>query len=107
MEMVRVKSADSPLSAVAGVKLLPKEQVYVRSCSSLSSHVMFLLLSCAVEGGSRVSRTRTREVPLGEGACIFAVAAVVYVGIYYYSRARKGVCDGGGQGRVHRLQSWP
>ena len=48
--------------------------------SSLSGHVVtFLLLSCTVEGGSRVSHTRTREVPLGEGACIFALAAVVHL----------------------------
>ena len=44
MEMVRVKSADSPLSAVAGVKLLPKEQVCVRSRSSVSSHVSVAFL---------------------------------------------------------------
>ena len=52
----------------------------VRSCSSISSQViMFLLLSCTVEGGSRVSSTRSRQVPLKEGVCIFAVAAVVHV----------------------------
>ena len=35
--------------------------------------------SCAVEGGSGVSYTRTREVPLEEGVCISGVAVVVYV----------------------------
>ena len=79
-EMVRVKSADSTLSAIAGVKLLPKVQVYVRSCSSMSSHViMFLLLSCAVEGGSRASHTRTREVPLEEGVCICCGCSCAYL----------------------------
>ena len=69
-EMVRIESADSPLSAMAGFKLLPEVQVYVRSHSSISSHVIMFLLSCAVEGGSRASHTRTR-VPPQEGVCIF------------------------------------
>ena len=43
--------------------------------SNLSSQViMFLLLSCTVEGGGRVSRTRNRKIPPQEGVCIFAVA---------------------------------
>ena len=68
----------------------------MRSHSSLSSHVMFLLLSCTVEGGSRVSHTRTRQVPLEEGVCIFAVAAVVYLLLFCMQhgtkrRAPKGV----------------
>ena len=44
MDMVMVESADSPLSAMA---VLPKVQVYVRSRSSMSSHVLFLLHSCS------------------------------------------------------------
>ena len=52
---------------------------------------MFLSLSCAVEGGSGVSRTRTREVPLREGVCISGVAAGVYVCCFTCSRAQKGV----------------
>ena len=54
-------------------KLLPKVQVYVRSRSS--HFIMFLLLSCAVEGGSRASRTRTREVPPQEGVNMFVLFA--------------------------------
>ena len=64
--------------------------MYMRSRSSLSSRViMFLLLSCTVEGGSRASRTRTRQVPLEEGVCIFAVAAVVYILVLYTARHRQ------------------
>ena len=75
----RVKSADSPLSAMAGVKLLPEVQVYARSCSSISSHViMFLLLSCAVEGGSRASLNQTSSSP-GRCVYLFAVAVVVHM----------------------------
>ena len=77
--MVRVMSADYPLSAMAGVKLLPEVQVYVRSCSRISSHViMFLLLSSAVEGGSRASLNQRSSSP---GRCVhpFAVAVVVYM----------------------------
>ena len=40
---------------------------------------MFLSLSCTVEGGSGVSRTRTREVPPQEGVCISGVAVVVHM----------------------------
>ena len=48
-EMVRVESADSPLSAMAGVKLLPKAQVNVRSHSSISSQMIKIQsLSCRV-----------------------------------------------------------
>ena len=54
---------------------------------------MFLSLSCAVEGGSGVSRTRTREVPLEEGVCISGVVVVVCVCCFTYSRAQKGVCQ--------------
>ena len=47
MEMVRVESADSPLSAMAGAKLLPKVQAYVRSHSSISSQTTKIRsLSC-------------------------------------------------------------
>ena len=64
-EVVRVESADSPLSATAMVKAPPRG---TGICESLLCHViMFLLLSCTVEGGSRASRTRTRQVPLQEG----------------------------------------
>ena len=56
--------------------------MYVRS---RSSHViMFLLLSCAVEGGSRASRTRTRGVPPQEGGHIFAVAVVVDMFVLFH-----------------------
>ena len=64
---------------------------------------MFLSLSCTVEGGSGVSRTRNRKIPPQEGVCIFAVAAGVYVCCFVCSRSRKGVCDGEGQGQVRRL----
>ena len=99
-EVVRVESADSPLSATAVVKAPPRG---TGECESLSGHViMFLLLS----------RTRTRQVPLQEGVCIFALAAVVCVCIYccfICSRVWKGMCDGDGQGQVRRLpfcQPW-
>ena len=69
---------------------------------------MFLLLSCAVEGGSRAaSGTKTREVPLQEGVCIFAVAAVVHMFVYivvsYAEGHRKACVTRDGQGQVHRL----
>ena len=74
-----------------GSKLLPKVQVYVRSRSSMSSHViMFLLLSCRVEGESRVSRTRTRQVPLKEGVCIFCCGcSCVFIVVLYAARHQK------------------
>ena len=90
-EMVRVQSADSPCQLWLGSKLLPKVQVYVRSRSSMSSHViMFLLLSCRVEGESRVSRTRTRQVPLKEGVCIFCCGcSCVFIVVLYAARHQK------------------
>ena len=50
---------------------------------------MFLLLSCTVEGGSEVSRTRTRQVPPLEGVCISAVAAVVHI-VYLLLHMQQG-----------------
>ena len=65
--------------------------MYVRSRSSMSSHViMFLLLSCRVEGESRVSCTRTRQVPLKEGVCIFCCGcSCVFIVVLYAARHQK------------------
>ena len=46
---------------------------------------------------------KTRQVPLKEGVCIFAVAAVVHTFVFIVVSARKGVCRGGVQGEVCRL----
>ena len=74
MEMVRVESTDSPLSAMAGVKTPPQGTgVCILACEV--SFVAFL----HSEGGSEVSCTRTRQVPSQEGVCISAVAAVVHI----------------------------
>ena len=54
---------------------------------------MFLLLSCTVEGGGRVSRTRNRKIPLKEGVCISGVAAVVYVCMYTAGHRRECVTE--------------
>ena len=74
-EMVSIMSTDSPSSHYRGQGSSPRYR-----CMGLSSRViMFLSLSCTVEGGSRASRTRTRQVPPQEGVCIFVVAVVVYI----------------------------
>ena len=79
-EVVRVESTDS--SHGHGQSSSPR---YKCMRSSLSSHViMFLCLSCTVEGGSRASRTRNRKIPPQEGVCIiFAVAAVVHMFVLF------------------------
>ena len=67
---------------------------HVLACQVMSC----LCLSCTVEGGSRASCTRTRQVPLKEGVCIFAVAAVVHMFVLQQGTIGVHVCDGDGQG---------
>ena len=90
--MVRVQPADFLCQSRPWSKLLPKVQVYafylVKSCYHVS------VASCTVEGGSGVSRTRTGEVPLEEGVCISAMAAVVhmFVFIVLYAAGHRKEC---------------
>ena len=61
-----------------GSKLLPEVQVYVRSCSSISSHViMFLFLSCRVSGRWEWSVSHEEWKKSSPGRCVHFCCAMV------------------------------